>query len=140
MYLFKQKFDLRELTGVQEEPKKILVAIAEEYLCALYTYHLSAENFYVKPCGRLDVLYEKAASFSPHLLVVDIGTGNDSAVLVRHLVKLKVSHPGLIIVAVGLASGHEEIKNLMSAGVNAHIDRKFSQPKDIVAVVKAFLA
>ena len=139
MYLFKQKFDLRELTGISEEPKRILVAIAEEYLRALYIGHLSEENFYVKPCGQMDALHEKAAGFSPHLLVVGAGSGSETSALVRSLVRLKEFYPGLVVVAVGFGSGQEDIKKLMAAGVNAHIDRKFSQPKDIVTIVKTLL-
>ena len=138
-FLFKQKFDLRELTGVSEEPKRILVAITEEYLRAMYVSHLSEENFYVKPCAQMDALHEKAAAFFPHLLVVGTGNGSETAALSRRLAKLKEFNPGLIVVVVGMSSGQEEIKKLMSAGVNAHIDRKFSQPKDIVTIVRALL-
>ncbi len=138
-YIFKQKFDVRELTGRQPLRKKIMIVEPEIYACALYAYHLSAANYFVKSCDRLDNLDAELVEFVPHLLLVDPFAAEHRASAPHFLTRIRESYPQLLIITIGLGADLAAVRNLTVAGINAHVDRKLTKPQDITAIVKMLL-
>jgi len=135
-YLIKEKFSIADLTGIRVEPNRVIICEPEEYLAALYGYHLMQHNFDVRHCrGEKDVK-ELLLSFSPRLLVINIEAENLNRDLLFSLCR---QFPSLNIITIGYNIGGEVIKKLMSDGICGHIDRRLSRPKDLIYVVKAVL-
>ncbi len=136
-YIFKQKFDIRELTGQPKAVKRVMVFEPEIDLCGLYAYHISAADYFVKSCSNSGVFINHLQEFLPHLLLV-----NHQAVLSQSssfFKKIRQEHPELLVITIGLGAGAEDLKNLMSSGVSAHLDRRTTKPQDIVAVIASLL-
>jgi DNA-binding response OmpR family regulator len=138
-YIFKQKLDIRELVDLPVKPRKILIAEPEEFLLALYAYHLSNSDYFVKPCRELLALEEAAESFVPHLLVINASLLGSKGAPGHFLGRLRRLNPSMQVVTVGQNTEPQELKFLMAAGSNAHIDRRHTRPEDITAIVKALL-
>lgn len=135
-YLIKEKFTITDLTGIRVDPNRVIICEPEEYLAALYGYHLTQHNFDVKYCLNVAGIKELLSSFSPRLLVLNIEAENLSRDLLFSLCR---QFPNLNVITVGYNIGGEKIKKLMSDGVSGHIDRRLSRPKDLIYIVKAVL-
>jgi DNA-binding response OmpR family regulator len=138
-YLFKQKFDIRELVEMPTRVKKILIAEPEEYLLALYTYHLSNSDYFVKPCRQFSEVSGEVLKFAPHLLIINANFLGSRGVPNRCLQGLRRHNPSMFVLTVGQNTDPADLKSLMAAGSNAHIDRRHSRPEDITAVVRTLL-
>lgn len=138
-YIFKQKFHISELVPQERAVKKILIAESDSFLGALFAYHLSSEDYHVKSCNQLDAVHRHLASFAPHLLIINPGLVGGAAKASHAFRQAKQAYPHLLIVTVSFDSGSEEVKHLMAAGVNAHVDRRFTKPQDVVRIINTLL-
>lgn len=138
-YIFRRKFDIRELAAPVQQAKRVLIAEPEEYLRALYAHHLSDEDFFVKPCADAEALAGHIVAFIPDVLVINACLHGTAASTARYLRQLCSRHPSLLVVTLGFGDSPEEVKHLMATGVSAHLDRKFSKPRDIVEIIRTLV-
>jgi hypothetical protein len=140
-YIFKQKLNIHDLAGVVHRQKRVLVHEPEEYLSALYGHYLREHNFDVKHCPDLGKISHLIASFRPDVLVFcsDATHSLSSREIKKLLSGFSLELPDLRLVATGLNSSGELLRELMSAGVLGHINRKLSRPQDLVVVIKSIL-
>lgn len=138
-YIFRKKFDIRELADIRKPEKRILIAEPQEDLLALYAYHLSRHDFFVRPCMYPAELAQRLADFSPHLLIINSSFYGEPAHTALRLKRLRESTPNLLIVTMGLGTDHTHVRPLMDSAISAHIDRKFSKPADMVDIVHSLL-
>lgn len=138
-YIFKQKFNIGELARLPKAVNKVLIAEPEEYLLALYCYHLSGSDFFVRPCREVDAVYSQVVDFVPQLLIINqdfLLAGGAPEGFMR---RLRKSNPSMRIVTLGNKTSASDLKGLMAAGPNAHIDRSLTKPQDIIAVARTLL-
>jgi DNA-binding response OmpR family regulator len=139
-YIFKNKFDIRELVGQPVQARRILIAEPESYACALFAYHLTAEDYFVKSCGDLASFHSHLGQFAPNIAVVNpVLVGNGIRRAASFLRQVKERYPSLLLMTVSLNGDAQDIKHLMAAGVNAHVDRKFTKPQDVIALIHSLL-
>jgi len=138
-YIFRTKVNLRDLVDLPVKTKRILVAEEEEYLLALYAYHLICEDFHVKPCRSVDALHGHAEVFKPHLLILNDAFLGSKISIINLVKKLRVTNPELYVVTIGHGTQGNDLSQLMAAGINGHIDRKLSKPQDVAALAKTLL-
>ena len=136
-YVIKQKFQISELVNLPVVSKRIFVVEPDEYLLALYFYHLSRHGFEVKTSQAVDRLREELKGFSPQLILINLEIFD---VLARAKTEDFLFHsPATRIITVGLGNSDEQIKSLLGRGVSAHIDRKFTRPQDVVTLAKTLI-
>jgi hypothetical protein len=138
-YLFKQKFNFAELAGLAVLPKKILIYEPEDYLAALYAHYLRMHNFEIKHCPNLGEINEMITSFKPHLLIFCADGVRESSQFPGMILFLSRRFPDLHFLATGYNLSYQGIKELMSAGVQSHLNRRLCRPQDIVEIVKTLL-
>ena len=139
VYLFKQKFNFAELAGLAVLPKRILIYEPEDYLAALYAHYLRLHNFDIKDCPNLGEINEIIMSFKPHLLIFCADGVRESSQFPGMILSLSRRFPDLHFLATGYNLSHQGIKELMSAGVESHLNRRLSRPQDITVLVKTIL-
>jgi hypothetical protein len=134
-YLFRQKLNIEEITGIAQLRRKVLIYEPEEYLAALYMHYLRSHNFDIKDCPDLVQIKEHIASFNPELLVfsTDFQTAFSSAS------SLSQSFPSLKIVTTGYNTDNERVSQFMGLGVLSHLNRRFSRPEDLSTIIKTLL-
>lgn len=138
-YLFRQKLDLRGLAGRDVLPKLVIVAEAEEYLSALYSYYLHNHNFEVLRCRQPKQLAGLMEHYPPHLLIFNPRFYGDISATVKFLGSVRKVYPLLPVVTVGSGISSQELGQLMACGIMSHIDRRLSRPSDIVIIAKTLL-
>ncbi|GEM_PF-747751 len=138
-YLFKQKLDLRELTGQVLPAKLIIVAEPEEYLLALYSYYLQKNNFEVIHCTQGIELLELIERHTPHLIIFNPRSYGGIKEAVKFVNNLIGAYPFVPIVTIGNDISTEDLRALMSSGIASHIDRRLSKPMDVVHVARSIL-
>ena len=140
-YIFKQKLNMSELSGIIENPKKVLIHEPEEYLAALYSHYLQAHNFDIKHCPNLEQIRESINSFRPDVLVFSVDASSQPAAPARIwklLPYLRSSFPDLRLISTGLGGGNY-MPELMAAGVLGHINRSLHRPQDLGIIIKSIL-
>ena len=139
MYLFKQKLNLADLAGLTILPKRILIYEPETYLAALYAHYLRLHNFDIKHCPDLRGIHQLILSFQPHLLIFCADDHKIAAEFPGLVLSLSRRFPDLHFLATGYNLSHQGIKELMSAGVQSHLNRRLCRPQDIVHIVETLL-
>ncbi len=135
-YLFKEKFNIGDLVNIQTQTNRVVICEPEDYLAALYAHYLSRHNFDIKHCPQVETLTGVLKLFSPRILVFNVDAQKSGR---RLILGLRRQFPGISVITVGYNTSGELIKELMSAGVSGHIDRRLSKPKDLIHIVKAVL-
>ncbi len=137
-YLFKQKLNLLELANAAHRPKRVLIQEPEEYLAALYQHYLLEHNFDVKHCPDLHNISKFIIEgFYPDVLVF-CADANFEGVR-QFLSQFSYRFPGVLLIATGISSDSELVRELMSAGVTGHINRKLTRPQDLAIVIKSMI-
>jgi hypothetical protein len=139
MYLFRQKLNLVDLAGLAVRPKRILIYEPEDYLAALYAHYLRAHNFDIKHCPNLNEIAGEITSFQPHLVIFSTDRVGQRAKFPGLILSLSRKFPDLHFLTTGYNLSHEGIKELMSAGVESHLNRRLSRPQDIPVLVETIL-
>lgn len=124
---------------IRQSYKKVLVAEPEEYLLAIYSYHLSQSDYFVKPCNDLSLLPGRILEFKPHLLLISGHMAGKFQTTASFIKAIRFKYPELLVVTVGHSPDTESMRHLMDAGVNAHMESKLTKPKDVVEIVKSLL-
>jgi len=138
-YFFKQKFNITELADRPAPSLKIIIMETEEYLVALYTRYLQAHDFVALHCKEAGGLKDLIVYHQPDLLIIGSGAVLDPAFLLELLFDIKRIFSTLPVITIGNNISPQMLKQLMSAGISGHIDRRLSKPEDVVAVVKTIL-
>ncbi len=138
-YLYRKKFDIRELAIINDPVKKVLVIEPEEYLLALYAYHISRQNFFVRSCPKVDAVFNALDDFEPHACVLNAHLWGSGAAMAAGFRKMRQHFPSMVIITIGSRAGQDDLRRLMDNGVNAHLDRKLSRPADVVEILKTLL-
>jgi DNA-binding response OmpR family regulator len=135
-YLFKEKFNIAELAELPGKANRVVICEPEEYLAALYGHYLSQHNFDIKHCPQVDELKELLQNFLPRLLILNIEKNHIQS---HSVLRLRRQFPNVEVITMGYNIGGDVVKELMSAGICGHIDRRLSRPKDLLYIVKALL-
>lgn len=135
VYLLKQKFNIRELTELAKPLKRVLLVVEDEVLSEIYRRHLEAHEFEVRALAFGDHL--KIVSHLGHcdLLVLEIRHAQETAKL-EFLRIVARQYPYIPAVTVGFGLEEQILRILMDLGVVGHLDRRFSQPRDLVTMIK----
>lgn len=138
-YLTKEKFIFPISFSEDFSRQGVLVFEPENSLLEIYVKYFSNRNFVPYVCRDLDALHNAVNSIRPRALVMGLPEYlNFSEVLSKILfIKNKFSFLPIISYAYNLPSA--QVKQLMTSGINSHLDRKFSQPRDLVDLVEALL-
>ena len=137
-YITKQKFSLNDLLPPRDH-KIVGIVEAEEYLAKLYQQYLSRHAYGVHICSAVHLVGEFVYTTSPDLLVINPDIFQKLDTLVGVIEDLIEAYPKLLIVTIGYNSEHEQLRQLMSAGIVSHLNRKLSRPQDLVIIVKSLL-
>jgi DNA-binding response OmpR family regulator len=138
-YIFKQKLQIQDLVDYGHILKRVLIHEPEEYLSAIYTQYLKADNFEVQNCSTLEALKELAKSFTPDILVFNIEYLNNPNVVGAWLLNFRKDFPYAAVITIGFNDNSENLKKLMSVGISSHINRKHTRPQDLAVIVKNIL-
>jgi hypothetical protein len=134
-YLFKQKLQINELSGLSQPNFRVLVYEPDETLGGLYAHYLSLHNFDIKGCPDLAGLKDYINNFQPQILVFSA----DSAAAFASAKTIFSYYPGLKVVTTGYNLNSEGVSQLMSLGVLSHLNRRFTRPADLPALLKTLL-
>jgi len=138
-YIFKQKLNLADLAGLSAGPKRILIYEPEDYLAALYTHYLCQHNFDIKHCPNLSEVSGVIANFHPHLFIFNADGFSAAPKFSGLILSLSQKFSDLHFLTIGYNLSRQGIKELMSAGVESHLNRRLSRPQDIVEVARTLL-
>ena len=138
-YITRQKFNLSELTDKTSPVRHILLLEPEEYRLGIYIQELLKQNFMPIGVRTVDALHKNISNSSPHLLVVSSEIYPHIRQSMELVKSLKNSFPLLPMVTIGYNLSPDDLRSLLSAGVEGHIDRRFSRPADLAQVVSAVL-
>ena len=137
-YVTREKFNILELIPASTQ-KLVGLFETDYYLAGLYKQYLESNNFLVKFCLQAGDLYEFVFKFSPHVIVMNSDMFGKPKELVQSIKKIIADYPKLHIVTVGYNTMQDQLKDLMSAGIAGHMNRKLSRPQDLVVVIKSLL-
>src|ERR1051326_4455806 len=138
-YIFKEKLNLLELSGKTTESYKVLTVGLEEDLGRLYESYLASRGLNVAHCYSFDAAHKHIETHLPHLVLINIAEPKPTRQLLSLLYQIKLLYPSLLIVSLGQNINHEFFKQIMSAGVCSHVDRRFSRPQDLVDIITTLL-
>lgn len=138
-YLFKKKFDIRELVNLDERPRRVFVVEPDHDLLLIYGGYLQDHGFEVELGKNEDFLIQRLKSQKPHLLLINAELLYQSQHLKRVLGVLAQEMSMFLVVSVGYDLSYEQVKEIMSIGAVSHVDRRFSRPHDVIMLIKSLL-
>ena len=138
-YFIKQKLNLSELVQLDQRRQTVLLVEPEDYLRNLYSLYLSRQSFAVEHCLNSDELEASINFLLPNVLVFSTSYFDKPIVAVRFLSRIRQQFPSLPVVAITFNSSHDHLKQLVSAGVTSHIDRRLTRPEDLATIIKTLL-
>jgi response regulator of citrate/malate metabolism len=138
-YLIKNKFNIEQLVDLQKNLWKVFLLEPELYLLNLYQSYLHTHEFFVEPAQSVDGIERRLKRFQPHLLILNAVFFEKEKQLHKIINNLKAESINFQIISFGAGLSQEQLKNVMSAGVVSHIDRRFSRPIDIIHIAKSIL-
>lgn len=133
-YFLEQKFSFSDLEA--SSLPLVLIAEHEPESRALYARLLKKANFNVALCYSAGDLHDQINFLEPNILVLNPSLLESQT---WRLKKIAKSYPKLLIVTVGEKLLEEDLDSLMNAGVSAHLNRKFSHPRDLVLTLRQIL-
>ncbi len=134
-YVYKQKFNIADLVHLPPSETGVVIYEPEEYLAALYGYHLQLADFTVKFCRQFSQLPAVVRTYQPQALLLN--PQSERMALFKPLIQLLLRDtPSLKVITISLSIEPEKIKQLMASGVVSHIDRHLTQPRDVVHIVR----
>ena len=139
-YVFQEKFNIYDLIALESQPHRVAILEPEQYLAKLYEKYLRAQGFEVIRCTERNLLHGFLSATSPRILLLNPGSFEKTKIAIAAIGQALLAFPELLIVTIGYDTPAEELKELMSAGIASHINRKLSKPADVVYIIKTLLA
>jgi DNA-binding NtrC family response regulator len=115
----------------------VLLAESDPEMVAIYTRHLNKADLAVILCIEPTQLIRHVTEVRPHLLVLN--PTYDPANSVMLLEQVTKHAPHLPIVTIGHAIPDPYLDRIMATGVSLHLNRSFSQPRDLVIAIRQIL-
>lgn len=137
--MFRQKFNIAELTGAPAVFSRLLLVEPESYLRKLYHSHLSRHNFEVSAHPDLESGMIMLKFNKVNAAVIGLKKEEDWNVVFRILKSMRSIDPGLPFVTLGENLPLPVLPKIMALGAASHLERRLSRPDDIAEVVKAVL-
>lgn len=134
-YLFNKSYLAENSVNVLPNYFTIVLYEPHETLASMYKMHLEASEFRVSLCSELAGLLGHIRKLRPHLLIASI-EGTFGGLSTGELGEITEQFPYLHVITVSDNLNDTDIGSLMSLGVNSHINRKFSRPRDIALVAR----
>ena len=135
-YLFVEKTKVFTVPKQPEVGPRILVIEPETDFLNLIHHVLVRENFDVKSLLILENFSEIVRQHNPEVVVI-------STKLLKHtefrLFRQSPEFASIKLISIGDSSEHEELRNVLNTGFSGHLDRKFSQPKDLINLINCLL-
>lgn len=124
----------RNLVGMTRATSSIAIVSADSSLSRLYGKLLASEfNIMIVPVHGL---LRQLISYPPDVVILDTNTAEPLVPTVDGIIR---SFPRMRIITVGFSIPEEMLEGLARAGVVSHINRKLTQPRDVIIVVKQTL-
>lgn len=138
-YIFREKFKISDLAPQAALVKKIMLLDEDEDLLNFYGSLLAQKNFEIVACPSLPEVDGLVRRHRPKALICNLDIFSSPTEFVRLLDSLRKFYPELLCITHTIKFGQNDLRQLMSAGVSGHIERRFSRPSDMVMVVRAAL-
>lgn len=137
-YIIRKQFSLRNQPFISLYGTTVLLVEPEAEACALYSKQFQGVNMNVISCGTLSEMLEHLEGTEPDIVIVnptaDIKQG------IRFVSLLKRQYPNLPVITIGQSILETHLDAIMKAGVSFHINRQFTQPRDILIAVEEVLS
>ncbi len=137
-YIYKQKFSMRNQPFNSLFGATVLLVEPETEACAIYSRQLQGVNMNVLTCGTLSDMLGRVRAESPDIVIVN-PTGN-IAQGIKFVTLLKTNFPVIPVITIGKSIRESHLDAIMKAGVSFHINRQFTQPRDILLAVEQALS
>jgi CheY-like chemotaxis protein len=95
-------------------------------------------NMNVVTCGSLPEMLEHLQVNMPDIIVVNPSYDIEQGL--RFIGLLKQQYPGLPLITIGQSILESHLDAMMKAGVSFHINRQFTQPRDILLAIEEVLS
>lgn len=135
--MYKQKFSLRNQPFISLYGATVLFVEPDAESCALYSRHLTGVHMNVITCGSLEQMLGEVMAAIPDVMIVNPSHNLKQGVQLVGLVKHQF--PKLPIITISKAIRDTDLDAIMSAGVSFHINRQFSQPRDLLIAIEQAL-
>lgn len=136
-FITRQKFSLRNQPFVSLYGTTVLLVEPEAEACALYSKQFQGVNMNVITCGTLPEMLDKIGEGEPDIIILN--PSYDVAQGLRFVELVKKQYPGIPIITIGQSILEAQLDAIMRAGVSFHINRQFTQPRDILLAVEQVL-
>ncbi len=136
-YITTQKFSLRNQPFVSLFGATVLLVEPEAESCAIYSRQFEGVHMNVITCGRFDEMISRVQEDSPDIIIVN--PSHDISKGIRFVTLLKNQHPAIPVITIGQSILETHLDAIMKAGVSFHINRQFTQPRDILLAVEQVL-
>ena len=137
-YITRQKFSMRNQPFVTLYGATVLLVEPEAESCALYSRQFQGVNMNVITCGTLPEMMVRLEDQVPDIIIVNPSYDIEQGI--RFVSLLKNNHPALPVITIGQAIPEAHLDAIMRAGVSFHINRQFTQPRDILLAIEQVLA
>jgi len=136
-YITSQKFSMRNQPFISLFGATVLLVEPEAEACAVYTRQFQGVNMNVITCGTVDEMLARVKEDVPDVVIVN--PTYDIAQGVQLVTMLKQNHPKIPVITIGQSILEAHLDAMMKAGVSFHINRQFTQPRDILLALEQIL-
>lgn len=137
-FITRLKFSLRNQPFITLYGTTVLLVEPESESCAIYSRQFEGVNMNVITCGTLPEMLLKFRDENPDIVIVN--PTRDIPQAVRFVALLKNENPAVPVITIGHTIREDHLDAMMRAGVSFHINRQFTQPRDILLAVEQVLA
>ncbi len=136
-YITRQKFSLRNQPFISLFGATVLLVEPEAEACAVFTRQLEGVHMKVISCGEFHKMMEQVEKESPDIVIVN--PTHDIKKGVAFVESLKKKHPHVPVITIGKSIREGYLDAIMKAGVAFHLNRQFTQPRDLLLAVEQLL-
>ncbi len=138
-YIYRQKFDLRELISDSIKPaQRILFIEVDDILYRIYCQHFNPEGYELHRAS-VDSLHKKVKELEPVIIFVNIDIWSLKGNMVGIIESAINNFPHIPFISVARHLDGELLRDLMDAGITSHVDRDLTTPRDLVIIAKNVL-
>ncbi len=136
-YIYKQKFSLRNQPFVSLYGATVLFVEPDNEACALYSRHMTDVHMYVVTCGSVEDMMGQVMQVTPDVLIINPTHDLDHSISLMRLIKAQF--PKLPIITISETIRDNYLDAIMNAGVSLHINRRLTQPRDLLLAIEQTL-
>ena len=137
-YIYKQKFSLRNQPFINLYGATALFVEPDNESCALYSRHMKDVHMNVIQCGTIEDMAGQIMQHMPDVLIVNPSHSPDRILSIVQLIKQQF--PQLPVITISETIRDNYLDAIMQAGVSLHINRQFTQPRDLLIALEQTLS